>query len=60
MQLHKEAAPGWLEDLAQYEDPSAGLTPSGKSFHGEMVPTKEASACYEPAFKIVRRFLEYV
>ena len=26
-------------------------------FHGELVPTKEATACYEPAYKIVRRML---
>jgi hypothetical protein len=94
LQLYKEAAPRWVEDLTQYQDPSAGLTPSGKSkakeivcgayafkcgkealfaglneviylmrctlFHGELVPTREASACYEPAFRIVRRFLEHV
>ena len=29
-------------------------------FHGELVPTREASACYEPAFRIVRRFLDCV
>jgi hypothetical protein len=29
-------------------------------FHGELVPTKDAVACYEPAFRIVRRFLEIV
>lgn len=29
-------------------------------FHGELVPTKDAVACYEPAFRIVRRFLECV
>ena len=29
-------------------------------FHGELVPTKDAIACYEPAFRIVRRFLECV
>ena len=29
-------------------------------FHGELVPTREASDCYEPAFRIVRRFLEAV
>ncbi len=26
-------------------------------FHGELVPTKDATACYEPAYRIVRRFL---
>jgi hypothetical protein len=29
-------------------------------FHGELVPTKEAVACYEPAFRLVRRFLDCV
>lgn len=29
-------------------------------FHGELVPTKDAVACYEPAFRIVRRFIECV
>jgi hypothetical protein len=29
-------------------------------FHGELVPTKDAVACYEPAFRLVRRFLECV
>ena len=29
-------------------------------FHGELVPTKDAIECYEPAFRIVRRFLECV
>jgi hypothetical protein len=29
-------------------------------FHGELVPTKDPVACYEPAFRIVRRFLECV
>jgi hypothetical protein len=29
-------------------------------FHGELIPTKDAVACYEPAFRIVRRFLECV
>lgn len=29
-------------------------------FHGELVPTKQANACYEPAYRIVRRFLEHV
>lgn len=29
-------------------------------FHGELVPTREASECYEPAYRIVRRFLEAV
>lgn len=27
-------------------------------FHGELVPTRETSECYEPAYRIVRRFLE--
>lgn len=27
-------------------------------FHGELAPTKDAVACYEPAFRIVRRFLD--
>lgn len=27
-------------------------------FHGELAPTKEAVVCYEPAFRIVRRFLD--
>ena len=27
-------------------------------FHGELVPTREASECYEPAYRIVRRFLD--
>ena len=26
-------------------------------FHGELVPTKEATGCYEPAYRIVRRCL---
>jgi len=26
-------------------------------FHGELVPTKDATGCYEPAYRIVRRFL---
>jgi len=26
-------------------------------FHGELVPTKEASSCYEPAYRLVRRFI---
>lgn len=26
-------------------------------FHGELIPTKEATACYEPAYRIVRQFL---
>ncbi len=26
-------------------------------FHGELVPTREATACYEPAYRVVRRFL---
>ncbi len=29
-------------------------------FHGELVPTKDAIACYEPAFRLVRRFLDCV
>jgi hypothetical protein len=29
-------------------------------FHGELVPTRQASDCYEPAYRIVRRFLESV
>ncbi len=29
-------------------------------FHGELVPTKEASGCYEPAYRIVRRIIESV
>jgi hypothetical protein len=29
-------------------------------FHGELVPTREASECYEPAYRIVRRFLESI
>jgi hypothetical protein len=29
-------------------------------FHGELAPTKEAVACYEPAFRLVRRFLDCV
>jgi hypothetical protein len=29
-------------------------------FHGELVPSKEAVACYEPAFRLVRRFLDCV
>lgn len=29
-------------------------------FHGELVPTRQASECYEPAYRIVRRFLEAV
>ena len=29
-------------------------------FHGELVPTREAAACYEPAFRLVRRFLDCV
>jgi len=29
-------------------------------FHGELVPTREASECYEPAYRIVRRFLDSV
>lgn len=26
-------------------------------FHGELVPSKEAAACYEPAYQLVRKFL---
>lgn len=26
-------------------------------FHGELIPTKDATACYEPAYRVVRRFL---
>lgn len=29
-------------------------------FHGELIPTKEAIACYEPAYRLVRRFLDCV
>jgi hypothetical protein len=29
-------------------------------FHGELAPTKEAVVCYEPAFRLVRRFLDCV
>jgi hypothetical protein len=29
-------------------------------FHGELVPTQEASECYEPAYRIIRRFLKAV
>ena len=29
-------------------------------FHGELAPTKKAVACYEPAFRLVRLFLECV
>jgi hypothetical protein len=29
-------------------------------FHGELVPTREASECYEPAYRIVRRFLNSI
>jgi hypothetical protein len=29
-------------------------------FHGELVPSKEAIACYEPAYRLVRRFIECV
>lgn len=29
-------------------------------FHGELSPTKQASECYEPAYRIVRRFLSCV
>ncbi len=26
-------------------------------FHGELIPTKDATACYEPAYRIVRQYL---
>lgn len=29
-------------------------------FHGELVPSREAGACYEPAYHLVRRFLQAV
>ena len=29
-------------------------------FHGELSPTRDAIACYEPAYRIVRRFLESI
>jgi hypothetical protein len=29
-------------------------------FHGELEPTPEASQCYEPAYRIVRRFLDCI
>lgn len=29
-------------------------------FHGELAPTKQAVGCYEPAFRLVRRFLDCV
>ena len=29
-------------------------------FHGELVPTREASECYEPAYRIVRRFIRSI
>jgi len=29
-------------------------------FHGELAPSREAVACYEPAFRLVRRFLDCV
>lgn len=29
-------------------------------FHGELSPTKQASECYEPAYRIVRKFLECI
>jgi hypothetical protein len=29
-------------------------------FHGELAPTREAVACYEPAYRLVRRFIESV
>ena len=29
-------------------------------FHGELNPTKDSNACYEPAYQIVRRFLDAI
>ncbi len=29
-------------------------------FHGELMPTREASECYEPAYRIVRQFIEAI
>ncbi len=29
-------------------------------FHGELAPSKDAIACYEPAYRLVRRFLDCV
>ena len=29
-------------------------------FHGELDPTRDASGCYEPAYRIVRRMLEAI
>jgi hypothetical protein len=29
-------------------------------FHGELAPTREAIVCYEPAFRLIRRFLDCV
>ena len=29
-------------------------------FHGELVPTKDAHGCYEPAYRLVRRFLDCI
>ena len=29
-------------------------------FHGELMPTREASECYEPAYRIVRRFFQAI
>ncbi len=29
-------------------------------FHGELAPTKDAIGCYEPAYRLIRRFLECV
>lgn len=29
-------------------------------FHGELVPSREASACYEPTYHLVRRFLQAI
>lgn len=29
-------------------------------FHGELVPSREASACFEPAYHIVRKFLQAI
>src|SRR5665213_3303477 len=29
-------------------------------FHGELMPTREANACYEPAYYLIRRFLHAI
>jgi hypothetical protein len=29
-------------------------------FHGELSPTRDATACYEPAYRIIRRFLDAI